>query len=548
MGSKPVGLRIWRAARAPARRAALPAARTWPRSAWPSSRASLRRGAVTGASRSSRARRATASGLRSLPTARMPASRASTSEVPEPQNGSTRCASRAALSHHDRASTRAVAGCRRAGYVWNGWVRLSAVPRAGRRDQRLVSAGPRRSPPQRARRGPSGGRSPGAGARGAAGEPSVSRPASRLRGGAAADVASRSGAWRRNLARANGARLRPCPCPSRSSASDKPEVRFVWEEGEEDVWTAQRPAAALHLRELPVRGDRRAPARSRDGARGPHGRGHAPGRQLRGRRSTSPTGTRPGSSGSASSTPRDAAEAASERRPRRAGARVRRAQERARLPPRAGGRASASSAIFAAAQRAPSWCNVQPWRVVVTEPPVHRRAVATTLVAAAAERPARRPRCRSRSTIPRRTCRTAGRCGVALYGAMGVARDDKAGRYDAWLRNYALFDAPHLAVVAVDERLGPYALLDVGVWLGYLLPAATADGLDTCADGLDRGLPRGPARAPRVRGRAADPVRHRDRPRGRRLGTNQFRTARAPVDSNVTFLDGRSQVVSCLGQ
>ena len=28
------------------------------------------------------------------------------------------------------------------------------------------------------------------------------------------------------------------------------------------------------------------------------------------------------------------------------------------------------------------------------------------------------------------------KCGAALYIAMGVAREDKAGRYDAWLRNY----------------------------------------------------------------------------------------------------------------
>jgi nitroreductase len=63
---------------------------------------------------------------------------------------------------------------------------------------------------------------------------------------------------------------------------------------------------------------------------------------------------------------------------------------------------------------------------------------------------------------------------------MGVARDDKAGRYDAWLRNYALFDAPHVAIVACDRRLGPYAYVDVGVWLGYVLTAAQALGVDTC--------------------------------------------------------------------
>ena len=63
---------------------------------------------------------------------------------------------------------------------------------------------------------------------------------------------------------------------------------------------------------------------------------------------------------------------------------------------------------------------------------------------------------------------------------MGVARENTAGRYDAWLRNYALFDAPHVAIVACDRRLGPYAYVDVGVWLGYVLTAAAALGIETC--------------------------------------------------------------------
>src|SRR5260370_41945891 len=64
---------------------------------------------------------------------------------------------------------------------------------------------------------------------------------------------------------------------------------------------------------------------------------------------------------------------------------------------------------------------------------------------------------------------------------MGIARGDKAARYDAWLRNYEFFGAPHVAIVACDRRLGPYAYVDVGVWLGYVLTAASAPGVDTCA-------------------------------------------------------------------
>ncbi len=135
--------------------------------------------------------------------------------------------------------------------------------------------------------------------------------------------------------------------------------------------------------------------------------------------------------------------------------------------------------MFAAAQKAPSWCNVQPWRVAITEPPVTGELAATLQTAAKSGFPQPEIPFPLEYPSPYKENRIA--CGAALYTAMGVAREDKAGRYDAWLRNYALFDAPHVAVVSCDRRLGPYAYVDVGVWLGYVLTAATALGLDTCA-------------------------------------------------------------------
>ena len=136
-------------------------------------------------------------------------------------------------------------------------------------------------------------------------------------------------------------------------------------------------------------------------------------------------------------------------------------------------------AIFAAAQQAPSWCNVQPWRVTVTHPP--RTAALAQAMQQAARTSLPHPDVAFPMTYPEPYDAHRKVCGGALYRAMGVARDDKAGRYDAWLRNYAFFDAPHLAVVACDRRLGPYAFVDVGVWLGLLLAAATAAGVATCA-------------------------------------------------------------------
>src|SRR5262249_54323835 len=134
--------------------------------------------------------------------------------------------------------------------------------------------------------------------------------------------------------------------------------------------------------------------------------------------------------------------------------------------------------LFAAAQRAPSWCNIQPWHVAVTEPPKTGELAAAMIAAAKAGLPHAELPFPLDYPSPYKERRKA--CGVALYQAMGIGRDDAAARYDAWLRNYGFFDAPHVAIVSCDRRLGPYLYIDVGVWLGYLLTAAAAMGIATC--------------------------------------------------------------------
>jgi nitroreductase len=127
-------------------------------------------------------------------------------------------------------------------------------------------------------------------------------------------------------------------------------------------------------------------------------------------------------------------------------------------------------------------------------------------------------------------------CGHALYGAMGIERSDKSRRYDAWLRNYAIFGAPHVAIVTRDRRLGEYATLDVGVWLGVLLAGAQTLGIDACPMAALAAYPK--------------PLRERlDIPDeeiilfGIALGyedpetpANQCRTDREPVEANVELV------------
>ncbi|MDB4954996.1 MAG: Nitroreductase family protein [Myxococcales bacterium] len=189
--------------------------------------------------------------------------------------------------------------------------------------------------------------------------------------------------------------------------------------------------------------------------------------------------------------------------------------------------------LFAAAQHAPSWCNVQPWRVAITEPPKTVALADSIIAAAKSGLPHSEVPFPLDYPTPYKELRVA--CGVALYKAMGIARDDKAGRYDAWLRNYAFFGAPHVAIVSCDRRLGPYVYVDVGVWLGYLVTAAASLGIDTC--------PMASVAAYPDRLRAELPIAETDVILfGIALGradlagpANACRTTREPVEANVTF-------------
>lgn len=135
--------------------------------------------------------------------------------------------------------------------------------------------------------------------------------------------------------------------------------------------------------------------------------------------------------------------------------------------------------VFERAQRAPSWCNIQPWRVWLASGEV-LAAIKSDLVAAAGSRmpspdvafPAEYPE-------PYLTHRRA--CAKALYDVMGVKRDDGPARHAAWMRNFVAFDAPHVAVVAIDKRFALWAALDVGCWLETVMLLAEEEGLATCA-------------------------------------------------------------------
>ncbi len=130
------------------------------------------------------------------------------------------------------------------------------------------------------------------------------------------------------------------------------------------------------------------------------------------------------------------------------------------------------------AQHAPSNCNVQPWRVFIASG-ARRDRLRAALVEAAAGGQMPSPE-DVPDTFPEPYKRLQVDCAIALYEEMGVDRYDKLGRQRAFLRNYELFDAPHVAIVCMEKSFGVGVALDVGMYVQTLMLALWARGVRSC--------------------------------------------------------------------
>jgi nitroreductase len=137
--------------------------------------------------------------------------------------------------------------------------------------------------------------------------------------------------------------------------------------------------------------------------------------------------------------------------------------------------------IFEAAQQAPSNCNTQPWQTIVVSGAARdalARALATHLASGAAPAPDFGP-----SVLPDYKGAYRDRqhsSAAALYAAMGIERDDKTARACASRRNWAFFDAPHVALFTMDRDLGLMGAVDVGAYAHGLSLMMTASGIASC--------------------------------------------------------------------
>ena len=118
--------------------------------------------------------------------------------------------------------------------------------------------------------------------------------------------------------------------------------------------------------------------------------------------------------------------------------------------------------VLGTAQLTPSWCNTQPWQVILLSGTETDR-LRDTLYAHAAGGDRRKV------------------CGVQLYQAVGIGKEDRGAAGKQALENFNFFDAPHVLLITTPENLGVYGAVDCGLYVSSFILAAREHGVDTIA-------------------------------------------------------------------
>lgn len=67
-----------------------------------------------------------------------------------------------------------------------------------------------------------------------------------------------------------------------------------------------------------------------------------------------------------------------------------------------------------------------------------------------------------------------------LFKVMGIAREDKVKRNEAFMRNFTFFDAPHVAFLFIPQEYGLREATDIGMYAQSLMLSLTAHGIGSC--------------------------------------------------------------------
>lgn len=139
--------------------------------------------------------------------------------------------------------------------------------------------------------------------------------------------------------------------------------------------------------------------------------------------------------------------------------------------------------MLSLAQLSPSWCNSQPWHVIVTEGKGTERLREALFAHAQADAVANNGVPNLQPDFPFPTAyrgiykERQREVGWQLYESVGIAYGDRAASAEQAMKNFRLFDAPHMLLITSERDLGTYGAIDCGVFLSSLLLAAQSLGI-----------------------------------------------------------------------
>lgn len=136
-------------------------------------------------------------------------------------------------------------------------------------------------------------------------------------------------------------------------------------------------------------------------------------------------------------------------------------------------------AILDAARWTPSGVNTQPWQIEVVSG-ASKQKISDAILATREESGAKPdydyyP---AEWREPYKARRKA--CGLALYGALEIGREDRDKMIEATNNNFRFFDAPVGMFFFMDKDMGQGSWLDMGMLLQSIMLLAKEHGLDTC--------------------------------------------------------------------
>lgn len=129
---------------------------------------------------------------------------------------------------------------------------------------------------------------------------------------------------------------------------------------------------------------------------------------------------------------------------------------------------------------APSGVNTQPWKVAVVRGQ-HKQAITDALVLAKENQQTAKPDYQYYPTTWQEPYKGRRKdCGLALYGALEIGREDTEKQKQAWYNNYRFFGAPVGLFIFIDAGLAQGSWLDLGMFIQSIMLAAMDQGLASC--------------------------------------------------------------------